>query len=94
MGDSVFVMILTYGECGKHPSDREECLGSIKILVIKDSNIVFGSFPKGYLSHNREIVAFVENHISVLNVDKVYTHDPTDRHQNHKPCSYVAASAA
>lgn len=94
MGDPVFVMIITNGEWGKHAPNKKECLNSLKILGIKGSNIIFGNFPDGHLSDNLHTVSFIENHIKRLDIKKIYTHYPRDRHQDHRNCSNAVSSAA
>lgn len=94
LGDEVFILIMTNGEQGNHPSNREECLNSLKTLGLKESNLIFGNFPDGYLPDNRDVVKFIEEHLNKLNITKVYTHDPNDRHQDHRNCSKSVSSAA
>lgn len=93
-GDSVFVMIITNGEWGNHQPDREECLNSLRTLGIKGSHIIFGNFPDGNVSDKRETVSFIEGQINRLKIERVYTHFPKDRHQDHRNCSYAVSSAA
>ena len=94
LGDEVFVLIMTNGEQGNHPSNREECLNSLRTLGLKESNLIFGNFPDGYLPDNRDVVKFVEENLNKLSITKVYTHDPNDRHQDHRNCSKAVSSAA
>jgi len=93
-GDEVFVLLLTNGERGNHSSNREECLNSLKALGIKESNIIFGNFPDGYLTANMETIKFIEDYIKKLDIARVYTHSLNDRHQDHRNCSYAVSSAA
>ena len=94
LGDEVFVIIMTNGERGNHPINKKECLSSLKIMGIKESNIFFGNFPDGNLQDNREVVVFIEEIIKKFNINKVYTHFPGDRHQDHRNCSNAVSSAA
>ncbi len=94
IGDSVFIMIITNGEWGSHPYNRKECLNALRTLGIKGSHIIFGDFPDGHLSDNRETVEFIEAQINRLNINRVYTHYPMDRHQDHRNCSNAVSSAA
>jgi LmbE family N-acetylglucosaminyl deacetylase len=94
LGDEVFVLIMTNGENGNHPQDRRECLSSLKSIGIKDSNIVFGNFPDGNLPDNKDTVNFIEKYIIKFGITKIYTHDPNDRHQDHRNCSNAVSSAA
>ncbi len=94
LGDSIYVIIMTNGENGNHPSDKSECLKSLKKMGIKKENIIFGNFPDGDLSDDNGTVSFIENQIKKFNITKVYTHNPNDRHQDHRNCSNAVSSAA
>lgn len=94
LGDNVFILIMTNGENGDHHYDREECLNSLKILGIKSENIFFGNFPDGNLIDNNITVSFIEKYINKFSINKVYTHSPEDRHQDHRNCSNAVSSAA
>ena len=94
MGDSVYVLIMTNGEKGKHPTKLKECIASLKILGVKKENIIFGNFPDGYLKDDQYVVNFIEKHLRKFNANRVYTHDPNDRHQDHRNCSNAVSSAA
>lgn len=94
LGDNVFILVMTNGEQGKHASDREECLESLKKLGISEQNIFFANFSDGYLEDNQRVVDFIESYIKKLNITRVYTHCPNDRHQDHRHCSYATSSAA
>lgn len=94
LGDNVYVIILTRGEKGNHEPNMIECINSMKELGVNDSNIIFGDFPDGNLNNNFEVVNFIESHINQLKIDRVYTHYPFDRHQDHSNCSKSVSSAA
>jgi len=92
--DEVFVLVMTNGEKGHHPENGEECLNSLHILGVKRENIIFGCFKDGYLNDSQETINFIETIINRLKIGKVYTHDPNDRHQDHRYCSNAVSSAA
>lgn len=94
LGDNVHVMIMTNGEKGNHAQNMEECIISLKNLGIARENIILAGFPDGYLPDNQEVVNFIEEQIKRLNIIRVYTHSPNDRHQDHRHCSYAVSSAA
>ncbi len=94
LGDNVFVLIMTNGDKGNHILDMRECLESMKILGLQRENIFFANFEDGFLSDSQEVVNLIENHIIELNIVRVYTHHPNDRHQDHRHCSYAVSSAA
>lgn len=94
LGDEVYIIVMTNGEKGSHPSDKKECLNSLKLMGIKESNIFFGNFLDGYLQDNREVVNFIEEIITKFNITKVYSHSQSDRHQDHRNCSKAVCSAA
>lgn len=91
-GDKVFALVLTNGENGKHNTKREECLASLKTLGVSD--VFFGNFPDGFLPDNRDVVDFIEGLIKKLDITRVYTNHPNDRHQDHRNCSHAVSSAA
>ena len=93
-GDDVFVLVMTNGERGGHSKNREECLHSLKELGVKESNIVFANFSDANLIDNFETVDFIENCINKFNINRVYTHHFSDRHQDHRNCSRSVSSAA
>jgi LmbE family N-acetylglucosaminyl deacetylase len=41
-----------------------------------------------------EVVSFIENIINKYKISRVYTHDPHDRHQDHRSCSRAVSAAA
>jgi LmbE family N-acetylglucosaminyl deacetylase len=94
IGDNVFVMILTRGEHGGHTQITQECMNSLKTIGIAEKNIILGGFPDGFVPNNLEIVDFIERWIKKLDVIKVYTHYPNDRHQDHRNTSLAVSSAA
>jgi len=93
-GDEVYVLILTNGEKGNHSLDKKECMASMGELGIKEENIIFGGFPDGFVKHDFETVNFIEGWINKLGINRVYTHDAHDRHQDHVNCSLAVSSAA
>ncbi len=92
VGDEVYCLVLTNGERGNHSLGREECLVSSKLLGLKD--IFFGGFTDGFLTDDFETVNLIEGFINKLGVNRVYTHSPHDRHQDHRNCSRAVSSAA
>jgi LmbE family N-acetylglucosaminyl deacetylase len=92
VGDKVYVLVLTNGEKGNHTEGRKECLNSLKNLGVND--IFFGNFPDGFLNDDHKTVNFIECIINKLNITRVYTHSPDDRHQDHRNCSRAVSSAA
>jgi LmbE family N-acetylglucosaminyl deacetylase len=94
LGDEVFILIMTNGENGDHHYNREECLNSLRTLGLHEDKIIFGNFPDGNLKDNNLTVSFIEKYIDRLKINKVYTHSPEDRHQDHRNCSNAVSSAA
>lgn len=93
LGHNVYVLIITNGEKGDHSPTKDECLNSFEKLGINKSNIFFGDFPDGYLLPNHELVDFIEKKIIEFNIERVYTHYPYDRHQDHRYLSAATSSA-
>jgi LmbE family N-acetylglucosaminyl deacetylase len=94
LGDNVFVLVMTNGEQGKHTPERKECLSSLKLLGIKEENIFFGNLSDGNIKDDCSTVNLIENYILKFEIDRVYTHYPIDRHQDHRNCSRAVSSAA
>jgi LmbE family N-acetylglucosaminyl deacetylase len=94
LGDKVHVLVLTKGEKGGHSSHKKECLASLKKFGLKQSNIIFANFADGFISDDFKTVSFIENCINELGINKVYTHYPDDRHQDHRNCSNAVSAAA
>lgn len=93
IGDDVFVLIMTKGEMGNHHPELEECFKSLALLGVKKENIVFGEFQDGYLKDDQNSVNFIEKYIKKFNINRVYTHHPNDRHQDHRNCSNAVSAA-
>ncbi|MEM4244859.1 MAG: PIG-L deacetylase family protein [Candidatus Nanoarchaeia archaeon] len=93
LGDKVYAMVMTNGEKGNHSPGKRECLKSLEVLGIKD-NVIFGNFDDGFLRDDHKTVSFIEKYINELNITRVYTHSPNDRHQDHRHCSFAVSSAA
>ena len=91
--DNVFVLILTNGNAGNHPPNYLECLNSLKFLGVPEINIFFGHFEDGLLLDNKETVSLIERILIDKKIDRVYTHDFHDRHQDHRNCSKAVSSA-
>lgn len=94
LGDKVYVLIMTNGNKGNHTSDMKECLASLYLLDIKKEDIFFANFEDGFLTDSQEVVDLIENYIKKLDITRIYTHYPNDRHQDHRHCSYAVSSAA
>ncbi len=93
-GDSVFIMVMSKGEKGNHSSKLSEFRHSLKLLGVKKDNIIIGNFRDGYIKDNLYTVNFIEGKIIEFDIDRVYTHCCSDRHQDHRNCSYAVSAAA
>ncbi len=91
-GDTVVVLILTKGDKGAHHPEMKECFDSLKSLGVQ--TVIFGDFPDGYVPDNHKLVSFIEDTINRYNINRVYTHDPHDRHQDHRNCSLAVSAAS
>ena len=94
LGNKVYALIMTKGEKGGHPPGMGECILSLKSLGIRESDIIFGDFPDGFLRDDLEVVNFIEKTINNLDISVVYTHYSEDRHQDHDNCSKAVSAAA
>ncbi len=93
-GDEVYVLVMTYGEKGAHVPDMKECFASLENLGIKRENMIFGNFPDTFVPEDSNAVSFIEGVINKFKINRVYTHTPRDRHQDHRNCSLASSSAA
>jgi len=59
-----------------------------------NKNIIFGNFPDGFVESNLKTVKFIEDNLKKYNIQRLYTHFPSDRHQDHRNLSLAVASAA
>lgn len=91
-GDNVTVLVLTLGDKGNHHPNMRECKDAMSVLGVK--NVIFGKFKDGYIADNHEVVDFIESAIKKYDINRVYTHDPHDRHQDHRNCSLATSAAA
>ncbi len=92
-GDLVYGLVLTKGEKGGSPELRiEEGTAAAKVLGLTE--IYFADFGDGYVKDDHKTVNFIEDFIKKLNIDRIYTHYPMDRHQDHRKCSLAVSSAA
>lgn len=91
-GDNVAVLVMTNGGKGDHDPEMKECVRSMKVLGVDD--VRFGNFRDGYLEDDQEVVQLIESVINELDIDRIYTHDPNDRHQDHRSCSRAVSAAA
>jgi len=91
-GDKVYALILTRGQNGQHNPEMTECYNSLRVLGIKD--VFFGDFIDGFVPENQESVNFIESIINRHKINRVYTHYPHDRHQDHRKCSLIVSAAA
>jgi LmbE family N-acetylglucosaminyl deacetylase len=94
LGDNVYALILTNGEKGNHDHHRDECLKSLKKIGIKKQNIFFGNLRDGFVKDDNETISLIENFIRKLEINKVYTHYFSDRHQDHRNTSLAVSAAA
>jgi LmbE family N-acetylglucosaminyl deacetylase len=93
-GDNVYVLVMTNGEKGRHTCNRSECYSSLKKFGIKKENVFFGNYPDSSIPLDGNVVQYIERLISGFNIDKIYTHDYRDRHQDHRSTSFAVSSAA
>ena len=90
--DKVIALTLTNGEKGHHHPELTELHKSFETLGI--SYAEFGNIPDGYVQDDQKTVNMIEQIIEKYEVDRVYTHFPNDRHQDHRSCSKAVSSAA
>ncbi len=93
MGDEVHFLVLTYGEkSGNKVERKREAEKSAKILNVKSVN--FGEIDDTRISEGIETIMKIEDLISKIRPDRVYTQCLQDRHQDHRNTAYATFSAA
>lgn len=81
-GDKIFGLILTRGNKGGDPDEREhEAIHSASLLKME---LTLGNFEDGKLPYDISLIAFLEDHIKKIKPDIVYVTSQHDRHQDHK----------
>jgi LmbE family N-acetylglucosaminyl deacetylase len=91
-GANVAAVFLTKGEQSGNPeSRRQESLGALKILGVK--NIHFGDFPDADIPNSRKVIDFLESFCKKGDIDTVLTHTINDSHQDHRQVGWLSLSA-
>ena len=81
-GDKLFGLLLTHGEKGGNPTQREyEAFESAKMI---DMNLTFGEYDDGYVPHDISTISMIEKYIIDNSIDIVYSPSVNDMHQDHK----------
>jgi len=95
-GHKVFIIVLTdgardtSGNYMRSDERREESIKALKILNYK-GEVLFLNLPK--VTMDQSTIRPLEEKISQIKPDRIYTHSRNDRHQDHRMCSYAVLSA-
>ena len=92
-GDDVYMMIITDGSAGGDSSVREaEQREAGKIIGARD--VFFGGFPDTQFECHRDSIMAIEQIVSQVEPDTVYTHFGEDTHQDHREIARAVVPAA
>lgn len=94
-GCEVKIVTLTDSSAGGLPEVRkQEFLESMKVLGVKEDNLVFFDYPDTNLhAHIGSAVAKLDVFLKEFNADMIITHHPADTHQDHVACSMIVTAA-
>lgn len=91
-GHDVTLLVMTGGERGpRHDRTREREQEDAAALL--GANVVWGGFVDTMIPSTTAAVDVVEHVLSEFDPDVVYTHAPTDTHQDHRATSEAVMSA-
>jgi len=92
-GDLITFVYVSNGERGGDPKERmREAREAAKILGAQ--KVEFLGFPDGAIGDSIEAVNAIEEVLRAVDADTVYTHTPSERHQDHRHVSQAVTSAA
>jgi LmbE family N-acetylglucosaminyl deacetylase len=92
-GDEVTMFVMTPGEHGPQGLTtriREQEAAA----AVLGAQLVWGPFTDGSIPHGREAVVAVDEMVTRLDADVIYTHAPNDTHQDHVATSAAALAGA
>jgi LmbE family N-acetylglucosaminyl deacetylase len=92
-GDCVTMLVLSSGERGPQDTvsrvDEQE-----RAAAILGAQLIWGGFHDGAVPNNCETVGMIDDVIHRTGAEVVYTHAPSDTHQDHVAASAVSLAAA
>jgi LmbE family N-acetylglucosaminyl deacetylase len=92
-GDDVAMLVLTKGERGpqdSQPRVREQEAAA----ALMGADLYWGDFEDGAVPEGRATIDLIDALIAELQVDVLYTHAPSDTHQDHRAAYTASMSAA
>jgi LmbE family N-acetylglucosaminyl deacetylase len=92
-GDRVAMLVLTMGECGPQALDSRVAEQE-KGAAILDVELFWGGFDDCAVPEGRPTVELIDSLIEEVTADVVYTHAPTDTHQDHRATAVATMAAA
>ncbi len=92
-GDLITFIYITNGERGGNPNERvKEAKEAAKILGVQ--KVEFFGFPDGAINDSIDIVNRIEEVLKAVDADLVFSHTPSERHQDHRNVALATTSAA
>lgn len=87
--------IFTYTASVPNEDRKQEMTSSHLHLGISKDNIFFGDHPDtGMYDYLREIIIEIEDIVKTKKVDTIFTHHPSDNHQDHNVVSQATRAVA
>lgn len=93
--EEIHMVVCTPGLCSHDPDERmyEQNEAAAKLGVCEE-NVLWGTFADGHLRWDKPLVGFIEQVISRVKPDVVFTHWPRDTHQDHVAVANATLAAA
>jgi LmbE family N-acetylglucosaminyl deacetylase len=92
-GDRIHLLVMTVGERGPQ-DERPRVKEQEDAAAVLGATLIWGEFEDGCVPEDMRAVQVVEEAIALCEADVVYTHAPSDSHQDHRRTAVAALSAA
>jgi LmbE family N-acetylglucosaminyl deacetylase len=92
-GHSVRILILTRGgELSEQSKRAREAREAANLLDIEDIHLL--GYEDTRVPYNGEIIKQIDDHLSEVDADRVYSHTEEDTHQDHRKASLASVAAS
>ena len=91
-GDEVGLLVMTTGEQGPQAS-RSRVHEQEEAAALLGAELFWGGFDDGAVPDSRPAVDAIQSVIRSFRADTVYTHSPSDTHQDHRATALASLSA-
>jgi LmbE family N-acetylglucosaminyl deacetylase len=92
-GDAVAMLVMTVGERG--PQDLESRIQEQeRAAALLGARLFWGGFDDGAVPEGRAAIEVIDAVIHEVDAHLVYTHGPSDTHQDHRATAAASAAAA